>query len=125
MYLRVQPFLVPSFNSSFSVPDASTDNSAIEAPAQHLQFLLHLSDPDHQLLHTTLTQAIPGKWLNIWDEYDWVEDMVAEVLRIGVEVIGQEYVVARMGWGGQSAITEKAAGDEAKFTEARSAGEGS
>ena len=28
-----------------------------------------------------------------------MEDLVAESLRVGVEVLGQEYVVSRMGWG--------------------------
>jgi len=46
----------------------------------------------------TVTQAIPDHWLNVWDQYDWVEDRVAEVLQLGVEVIGQEYIVERMGW---------------------------
>ena len=46
----------------------------------------------------TVTQAIPEHWLKVWDQYDWVEDTVAETLRVGVEVIGQEYVVGRMGW---------------------------
>ena len=50
-------------------------------------------------MHTTITQAVPGEWLEIWDEYDWVEDLVVEALRVGVEVVGQEYIVARMGWG--------------------------
>ena len=45
---------------------------------------------------------MPASWLAIWDEYDWVEDLVAESLRVGVEVIGQEYVVARMGWGAKA-----------------------
>lgn len=45
---------------------------------------------------------VPEKWLGLWDEYDWVEDLVAEVLRVGVEVVGQEYLVARMGWGGNA-----------------------
>jgi len=67
-----------------------------------LQFLLHLVDPVHKLSHTTVTQIIPRHWLDIWDQYEWVEDTVAEVIRIGVEVLGQEYVVARMGWGSQS-----------------------
>jgi len=31
-----------------------------------------------------------------------VEDTVAETLRLGVEVIGQEYVVGRMGWVGET-----------------------
>lgn len=53
------------------------------------------------MTHTTVTQAVPGKWLDIWDEFEWVEDLVAEALRVGIEVVGQEYLVARMGWGGQ------------------------
>jgi len=40
------------------------------------------------------------------DDYDWVEDLVAEALRVGVEVIGQEYVVARMGWTKKNKDTE-------------------
>jgi hypothetical protein len=35
----------------------------------------------------------------MWEKYEWVEDLMAEALRVGVEVIGQEYVVKRMGWG--------------------------
>ena len=31
-------------------------------------------------------------------EYEWVEDLVVEAIRVGVEVIGQEYIVSRMGW---------------------------
>lgn len=34
---------------------------------------------------------------------EWIEDMLVEALRLGVETIGQEYVVARMGW--DSALT--------------------
>jgi len=63
-----------------------------------LQFVLYFSDPDHQLTHATVTQAVPSKWVDIWDQHDWIEDHVVEALRVGVEVIGQEYIVARMGW---------------------------
>ncbi|KAI0034938.1 maintenance of telomere capping protein 1, partial [Vararia minispora EC-137] len=91
VYLRLQPF-----TSSFTLPTSpSTPAPVIQS---NLQFLVHLVDPAHQLAHTTVTQAIPGKWLDVWDEYDWVEDLVAEALRVGVEVVGQEYIVARMGW---------------------------
>ncbi|KAH7914494.1 maintenance of telomere capping protein 1 [Hygrophoropsis aurantiaca] len=97
IYLRIQPFL-----TSFVLPQPS--GTAEESPAAppeqfNLQFILHLSDPGHQLVHTTVTQAVPGSWLDLWDDYDWVEDSVAEALRVGVEVIGQDYIVARMGWG--------------------------
>jgi len=98
VYLRIQPFM-----SSHTLPQQSTvlsDTPAEPASTQsNLQFILHLSDPWHQLVHTTITQAVPGDWLEIWDDYDWVEDLVVEALRVGVEVVGQEYIVARMGWG--------------------------
>lgn len=64
--------------------------------------------------HVTVTQAVPGNWLDVWDEYDWVEDLVAEALRVGVEVIGQEYVVARMGWGGKKSEIEVGQDKDAK-----------
>lgn len=100
VYLRVQPFLATYAHVS-SLPEATTESST-----QQLQFLIYLADPEHQLMHTTVTQAVPGKWLTLWDEYEWVEDLVAEALRVGVEVVGQEYVVARMGWGGQEKETK-------------------
>lgn len=53
-----------------------------------------------------MTQAVPGDWLEIWDEYDWVEDLVVEALRVGIEVVGQEYIVARMGWGKKGSVKE-------------------
>lgn len=93
VYLRVQPFIATYSQVS------STSETTTESSTQQLQFLIYLADPEHQLIHTTVTQAVPGKWLSMWDKYDWVEDLVAEALRVGVEVVGQEYVVARMGWG--------------------------
>jgi hypothetical protein len=87
VYLRVQPF-----TSAVTIPEPEPTESS------QLRFILFLSDPAHKLSYTTVTQAIPEHWLKVWDEYDWVEDTVAETLRLGVEVIGQEYVVGRMGW---------------------------
>ena len=87
VYLRVQPF-----TSAVNIPESEPTGSS------QLRFILFLSDPAHKLSYTTVTQAIPEHWLKVWDEYDWVEDTVAETLRLGVEVIGQEYVVGRMGW---------------------------
>ncbi|KAF5368323.1 hypothetical protein D9758_002343 [Tetrapyrgos nigripes] len=120
VYLRVQPYL-----TSFSLPSPSTKAEVSSAPAeqsvqQHLQFLLYLSDPSHNLVHSTITQAVPGSWLAVWDKYDWVEDLVAEALRVGIEVVGQEYVVSRMGWavsGGDkepASETKEPAGDGQK-----------
>ncbi len=86
VYLRIQPF------TSATTPEPDS------AESMRLQFILCLSDPAHKLSYMTVTQAIPDHWLNVWDQYDWVEDRVAEVLQLGVEVIGQEYIVERMGW---------------------------
>ncbi|KAG5648194.1 hypothetical protein DXG03_006149 [Asterophora parasitica] len=97
VYLRIQPYF-----TVYDVRNSSQSGDTEASPQKrHLQFLLYLSDPEHQLTHTTITQAVPGQWLGVWDEFEWVEDLVAEALRVGVEVIGQEYLVARMGWGGQ------------------------
>lgn len=92
VYLRIQPY-----SSSYSQP-ASLSEVSSDVQRQ-LQFLIYFFDPVHQLVHTTVTQTVPVNWLSLWDEYDWVEDLIADALRVGVEVIGQEYVVARMGWG--------------------------
>lgn len=71
-----------------------------KSPAEptHLQFLLYLSDPEHQLAHSTVTQVIPAKWLDHWETQEWVEDVVADALRTGIETVGQEYLASRMGW---------------------------
>ncbi|KAK7694393.1 hypothetical protein QCA50_001579 [Cerrena zonata] len=91
VYIRIQPFI-----TSVALPESTAEGSATEQSS--LQFILYLSDPSHQLVHSTITQSIPGKWLDLWDQYDWVEDLVVESIRHGVEVIGQEYIVSRMGW---------------------------
>ncbi|KAF9243889.1 maintenance of telomere capping protein 1 [Melanogaster broomeanus] len=93
IYLRVQPFV-----RSYTLPQPIEEGPS-DSEGSYLQFILHLSDPGHQLAHTTVTQAVPTKWLELWDQYDWVEDMVAESLRVAVEVLGQDYLASRMGWG--------------------------
>lgn len=104
--MRIQPY-----TTSYTLPQQATESNATPAepaPTQsHLQFIILMSDPWHQLVHTTVTQAVPGNWLEIWDDYDWVEDLVVEALRVGVEVVGQEYIVARMGWGKKNEAKEK------------------
>lgn len=64
----------------------------------HLQFVLYLSDPDHQLAHSTVTQAVPAKWIEHMESQEWIEDVIVDVLRTGLETIGQEYIVSRMRW---------------------------
>ncbi|KAF8140030.1 maintenance of telomere capping protein 1 [Boletus edulis] len=91
VYIRIQPF-----TQSYSLPQLTQTPS--DAANTYLQFILHLADPEHQLARTTITQAIPAGWLEVWDQYDWVEDLVAESLRIAIEVLGQDYLASRMGW---------------------------
>jgi len=126
VYLRIQPFtaesVTPSGLSAGFVDLAIAGNKLPNPTSKStLQFLLYLSDPAHQLVHTAVTQSIPASWLQLWAHEDdaethskgliqaasdvltrkngeWIEDMLVEGLRVGVEVIGQEYVVARMGW---------------------------
>lgn len=61
------------------------------------------------MVHTTITQAVPHKWIVAFEKEDgknsgnngacgWVEDTLVEVLRVGIGVIGQEYLAERMGW---------------------------
>lgn len=45
--------------------------------------------------------------MQLWDKHEWIEDLVVEVLRVGVEVVGQEYISARMGWIKDSEAEEK------------------
>ena len=101
--------------ASLPVPGEAISPKAPEKQT-HLQFLLYLSDPDHELVHSTVTQAIPIKWLDHWDKQDWVEDSVVEALRTGVETIGQEYIASRMSW----LKEELAAAPEEKEVEAKS-----
>lgn len=102
VYLRIQPFFatLPSPGQALS-PKAPTKET-------HLQFILYLSDPAHELTHSTVTQAIPIKWLDHWERQDWIEDVVVEALRTGVETIGQEYIVSRMGWINEDTTVEEA-----------------
>ena len=92
VYIRIQPFF-----KRFKISEDGSDKAS-----NKLQFLVYLFDPEHELTHTSVTQAVSATWIDIWDEYDWVEDLVADSLRLGVEVLGQDYVVSRMGWAKKS-----------------------
>lgn len=110
VYLRIQPY-----TSTYSVPTFSSSAPSETRPQSHLQFLLYLSDPSHSITHSTISQSVPSTWLvdakdtsgkTLWDKYEWVEDLVAEALRVGVEVVGQEYIGERMGWVGGDKTSE-------------------
>ncbi|EJF66480.1 hypothetical protein DICSQDRAFT_123147 [Dichomitus squalens LYAD-421 SS1] len=116
VYLRVQPFTTTYALPQFS-PGSEAPGTSGPATQSSLQFLIALSDPHHNLIHSTVTQSVPTKWLELWDEYDWVEDLVVEAIRIGVEVIGQEYIGQRMGWDGKKAGEKQPAVEEESASE--------
>ncbi|KAH7104527.1 maintenance of telomere capping protein 1 [Auriculariales sp. MPI-PUGE-AT-0066] len=119
VFLRIQPFFAshgfPPVSTKTPAADMVPENDT-KPDTRHLHFLLHLHDPVHDLTHTTVSQAVPARWLPIWDDAnEWVEDLVVESLRVAVEVVGQEYVVERMGWGNgtkKSPATERQLNDE-------------
>ncbi|CAE6516597.1 unnamed protein product [Rhizoctonia solani] len=101
IYIRVQPFFSPELPTKIpSLPGAEAPAAppTPKAEQQQLQFLLYLADPVHELAHVSVTQGVAAGWLGIWDTHGWVEDTVVEVLRVGVEVLGQHYVADRMGY---------------------------
>ena len=60
-------------------------------PPKHLYFLLTLHDPVHSLRFTTTTQPSPSDWLDVeYENSDWVEERLVEVLSTGVEIIAQD-----------------------------------
>jgi hypothetical protein len=123
VYLRIQPYLtsIPPLSTSGPSDPPSSDPPAVPQ-STHLQFILHLTSPSHALTHTTTTQAVPLRWVDAFQAEDadgqggqvnsWVEDVLVDVLRVGIEVIGQEYVGERMGWGKRAETV--ALGDAAK-----------
>ncbi|EAU93439.1 hypothetical protein CC1G_04418 [Coprinopsis cinerea okayama7 len=115
VYLRIQPFFTSSLlDEDESEDDSDEDESDSDDSTndnQKLQFLIYLHDPEHKLTSTSVTQGVPASWLAIWEEYDWVEDLVADGLRLGVEVIGQEYLVSRQGWANKPKDTEEEAAE--------------
>jgi hypothetical protein len=107
IYLRVQPF-----KTSYPIPISAADGPKSRTEST-LRFLLYLSDPGHELVHSTITQSIPENWLMLWDKYDWVEDSVVDAIRQGIEVLGQDYIARRMGWiAGEAGTDEDDEDDE-------------
>ncbi|CAO3596151.1 unnamed protein product [Absidia cylindrospora] len=83
VFMVIQPV-----KSSFS-----NDNSI---PSQ-LMYAIVLEDPTNQLSFQTYSQSIPMVWLDIpYEENEWVEDKMVDVLRMAVTTIAQDYVWTRM-----------------------------
>ncbi|GFZ47466.1 hypothetical protein JCM24511_05210 [Saitozyma sp. JCM 24511] len=107
IFLHLQPLLAP-----LSIPEppillltdpaassaTTSTSSSSKEPAKHLHFIISLHDPAHSLRFTTTTQPVPGDWLEVeYEQSDWVEERLVDVLKTGIEVIAQDYVATRMG----------------------------
>lgn len=114
VYMRIQPVIAAmpfaTTSTSSTTPSTTTPSSSNEQPQTgatmtttrtsddlHLYFVMILRDPTNELVHKTLSQSMPSKWLDIpFEENEWVEDIMVDVIRRGVEIIGEEYIKGRM-----------------------------
>mgnify|MGYP002477595295 CR=1 FL=1 len=91
------PSLPPSLlASSSSSSDPSSSSSSSPQSTKALFFLLVLRDPTHKLVHASTSQSMPATWLDIpFEDNEWVEDAMVEIIRRSVEIVGQEYITHR------------------------------
>lgn len=60
-------------------------------------YIVLLVDPTHQLRFKTYSQSMPQSWLDVpYEESEWVEDKMVEMIRMAVTTIAQDYVYTRM-----------------------------
>lgn len=68
-----------------------------EEGGNQLVYIILLEDPTHQIKFKTYSQSIPLEWLDVpYEENEWVEDKMTEVIRMAVTTIAQDYVWTRM-----------------------------
>jgi len=91
IFLHLQPVLAP-----LSIPEPpllldSDSPTSTTGPAKHLQFILTLHDPVHNLRFSTVSQGVPADWLEVdYEQSEWVEERLVDVIRVGVEIIAQD-----------------------------------
>jgi hypothetical protein len=69
-----------------------------EDTEQHqVSFIILMVDPTHHLKFKTYSQTLPISWLDIpYEENEWVEDKMVDIIRMSVTSIAQDYVWTRM-----------------------------
>lgn len=95
IFLHLQPVLAPlSIPEPSLLLDSSSSSSSSPStsePKKHLQFILSLQDPTHNLQFTTVSQSVPGDWMDVeYDQSEWVEERLVDIIRVSVEVIAQD-----------------------------------
>ncbi|KAI8981516.1 hypothetical protein BDB01DRAFT_724164 [Pilobolus umbonatus] len=62
-----------------------------------LSFIIIMVDPTHNLQFKSYSQSMPLSWLDIpYEENEWVEDKMVDMIRMAVTSIAQDYVWTRM-----------------------------
>ncbi|KAI9486842.1 MAG: maintenance of telomere capping protein 1 [Benjaminiella poitrasii] len=86
VFMSIQPVKM----AMTAMDDEDTDND-------QLVFIILMVDPTNKIRFKTYSQSIPLNWLNIpYEENEWVEDKLTDVLRMAVTSIAQDYVWTRM-----------------------------
>ncbi|GAK63511.1 uncharacterized protein PAN0_003d1716 [Moesziomyces antarcticus] len=89
VFVRIQACLT-------DLPGDDTDKDGTDA-AKSLFFIVLLRDPQHGLSHKTVSQAVPTSWLDVpFEENQWVEESLVDVLSNALSIVGQDYVQGRM-----------------------------
>lgn len=85
-----------------------------EDTEQHqLCFIILMVDPTHHLKFKTYSQSLPLSWLDIpYEENEWVEDKMVDIIRMSVTSIAQDYVWTRMSGNATVPAAEAAAAKE-------------
>jgi len=92
LFMRIQPFVS-------NLTPLETTPESVTSSVGYIQFYVLLFEPSHGLTHHTVAQAVPQVWVEAWDSNEWVEDLIVESLRLATQVVGQEYIMCRMGSG--------------------------
>jgi hypothetical protein len=96
--MAIQPVKI----SMPSIDDEDTETSQVS-------FIIIMIDPTHNLKFKTHSQSLPLSWLDIpYEENEWVEDKMVDIIRMSVTSIAQDYVWTRMSGSPQSAHSEEA-----------------
>jgi hypothetical protein len=91
IFLHLQPVLAPLAIPEPPILLSSANPATTSEPAKHLYFIMSLHDPVHSLRFTTVSQPSPKDWLEVeYEQSEWVEERLVDVLRVGVEVLAQD-----------------------------------
>lgn len=127
IFLSIQAIVQADSQGLFAAgPSGEKESSGAvdpeETPEDQISFAVYLHDPIHAISLATISQSLPGRWIE-WldadsedptalpesirdiiesggvDPREWVAEWVEETLSLGVGIVAQRYVAKRMGVG--------------------------